>query len=110
MAVDHPWVLRRGDSWSRTVKHVDEDGLPVNISGRQYRAQLRRSTESETVDLEFTCTVTNGPGGVVEIVASASDTAELGLGDYVWDLEEDAGGVITTLLAGDVRIVGDVTR
>jgi hypothetical protein len=110
MAVDHPWVLRRGDSWSRTVKHIDEDGLPVDISGRQYRAQLRRSTESETVDLEFQCTVTNGPGGVVEILAVAAATAGLGLGDYVWDLEEDAGGVITTLLAGDVRIVGDVTR
>jgi hypothetical protein len=41
---------------------------------------------------------------------SATESAELKPGYYYWDLQENASGVISTVLRGTVTVDADVTR
>jgi hypothetical protein len=91
-------TITRGDT--ETVVAVltsDEAGTPINITGRTYTSQVR-------------CTVTNGAAGEVTCVMTATASAELDPGYYFWDLQENASGTISTVLAGQVSVLADVTR
>jgi hypothetical protein len=43
-------------------------------------------------------------------VLAADDSETLSPGLAYWDLEENASGVISTILAGNVTVLADVTR
>jgi hypothetical protein len=110
-------AIYRGDDESITVEVQDDLGAAVNITGRTYTAQIRKNTSlTAPVLAEFDCTITDAAGGIVVCSLDAATTSTLkatplGLASSaVWDIQEDNGGVITTLLAGDVEIRGDVTR
>lgn len=103
-------TITRGDTETILVSIVDDNGAAINITGRTYRAQIRSSQESTTIKASFTCVVTSGAGGVVTCTLAAADCATLPAGRYYWDLEENASGVVSTILAGDVTVQADVTR
>lgn len=107
---DQDLILTRGDTETLVVTIQGDTGSPINITGRTYRAQIRSSQDSTTVKASFTCTVTSGANGQVTCVLSATDSATLPSGQYYWDLEENASGVVSTILAGNVTVFADVTR
>jgi hypothetical protein len=41
---------------------------------------------------------------------TATSSSALSAGLYFWDLEENASGVISTILSGNVTVLADVTR
>jgi hypothetical protein len=47
---------------------------------------------------------------VVTCVLSATNCATLDPGFLYWDLQENASGTISTILAGTVTVLADVTR
>jgi hypothetical protein len=104
-------TITRGDT--ETVVAVltsDEEGTPINITGRTYTSQIRSNQDSSIIAASFTCVVTNGAAGTVTCTLSAASSAELDPGYYFWDLQENASGVISTVLAGQVSVLADVTR
>lgn len=101
--------LTKGDDYSHVVTITNDAGV-INITGRTYAAQVRKVAAQPVADADFTCVVTNGPGGQVTLYLGDMLTDTLQQGDYHWDLEENASGVITTLLAGRLKVVEDVTR
>jgi len=104
-------TITRGDT--ETVVAVltsDEAGTPINITGRTYTSQVRSTQDSSIIAASFTCVVTNGSAGEVTCTMSAASSAELDPGYYFWDLQENASGVISTVLAGQVSVLADVTR
>jgi len=107
---DQDLIITRGDTETIVVTIQDDNGTAINITGRTYRAQIRTSQDSTTVRGSFTCTVTSGASGQVTCVLAAADSATLTAGNYFWDLEENASGVISTILAGNVTVLADVTR
>lgn len=107
---DQDLILTRGDTETLVVTIQDDNGSAINITGRTYRAQVRSSQDSTTIKASFTCTVTSGASGQVTCVLSATDSATLPSGQYYWDLEENASGVVSTILAGNVTVFADVTR
>lgn len=102
--------LRIGDTETVTVNFVDSTGAAINITGRTYTAMVRPTASSPTVLATFTCTVTDGPGGVVVCTLAATTTAALAVQSAVWDLQETSGTTVSTVLAGAVTISQDVTR
>jgi hypothetical protein len=102
--------VRRGDDVAFVVAFKDESGVALNIAGRVYRAQMRVSSEAAVVAATFVCEVTDGAGGEVTVSLQDSVTEGLTPGEYVWDLEENASGFVSTVLAGVVTVLGDVTR
>lgn len=103
--------IRRGDDWEHTLRFWTDASktTPLVLTGRTYTAQLRQSPESEVAaDLEVDAT--DLATGVIVLTLAHADTADLPARSYVWDLQEVASGVVTTLLAGRVHVAKDVTR
>ena len=109
---DREVEIIRGDDYSHDIEFtLKSTGLPINISGRTYTSQLRKMKQQTNPDATFVCVVTDGPNGELTLTLSHTVTATLPVGCYYWDVEENAGGVITTYIpAGKVKVISDVTR
>jgi len=103
-------TMVRGDTESIVVTMLSSSNTPIDITGRTYRAQIRTTKDATIIDGSFTCTITNGPAGEVTCSMSAGSTASLAAGTHYWDLEETSAGVVSTVLAGTVTVLADVTR
>ena len=103
-------VGTRGDTFTLTITITTNGTTPVDITGRTYTSQVRRYWDDPAVAATFTCTVTNGPNGVLVITLSAAQTAALEDGTYYWDLQENASGIITTVMSGAFVVLPDATR
>lgn len=102
-----------GDTLTVTVT-VKNAGTPVNITGRTYSAQIRKTPKSTTILATFTCAITNAAGGVMVATLPASVTSALSVARAAWDLQEitpsSPENIVQTLVAGYADIVQDVTR
>lgn len=107
---DQDLTITRGDTETIVANLTTEDGTAINITGRTYRAQIRNTQDASVINASFTCTVTNGSEGQVTCVLSATDSALLKPGLSFWDLEENASGIVSTVLAGSVTVLADVSR
>ena len=107
---DQDLILTRGDTETLVVTITSDGSTAVDITGRTYRAQIRSTQDSTTIKASFTCTVTGAASGQVTCILSATSSATLSAGLYFWDLEENASGVVSTILSGNVTVLADVTR
>jgi hypothetical protein len=109
--VFRPGVLNvrsvRGDTVALPIT-IQEDGVPADLTGRVYAAQLRRSKQSTTA-VEIAVGTADAADGILVLGLDAAVTVDLS-GSYVWDLEQDLDGVTRTVLAGKWRFNPDVTR
>lgn len=102
--------LTKGDDYSHVITITNDAGV-VDITGRIYSAQVRKiASQPNPPDATFTYVLTNPTQGEVTIYLSDAATDALDPGTYRWDLQENASGVITTLLAGRLTVIQDVTR
>lgn len=106
----YPLTVRTGDTETVTVTMQNAAGAAIDITGRTYQAQIRDTAASTAVVATFTCSVTNGTAGQFACTLGTATTAALTPQTAVWDCQEINAGVVTTLLAGQVWIVQDVTR
>lgn len=102
--------MTRGDTESIVVTMTSNGTTPINITGRTYRAQIRTTKDASSIDASFSCSVTNGANGEVTCTLTPNQTASLSVGTHYWDFEEDNAGVISTVMAGTVTVLADVTR
>lgn len=107
---DQDLTITRGDTETLVVTITTDGSTPVDITGRTYSSQIRTQQDSTTIKASFTCTVTNGAAGQVTCVLSATSSAALSAGLYFWDLQETASGTVSTILAGNITVLADVTR
>jgi len=103
-----------GASFSRVIRWK-ADGANVNLTGYTARAQIRPSAASATTTLSLTTEnsriALGGSAGTITLSISATDTAAIAAGRYVYDLElVSAGGIVTRLLQGIVTVSANVTR
>lgn len=99
--------VTRGDTDGIPIL-IQEGGIPADLTGRTYTAQLRRSAGSTTaIDVEVD--TTDADSGSLVLRLSADDTEAL-TGDYFWDLQQTIGGTVRTILAGKWSFTADVTR
>lgn len=102
----------RGDDFNLVIALYDENGYPVDITGRTYTAQIRATSRSTSA---FTFLVATNPtqGEVllqIPDTATALETPPSGVPTSGWwDVKEDNGGEITTLYRGRVRAVPSIT-
>jgi hypothetical protein len=96
---------RRGDTLRCIFDFVDAAGAPLTLTGRVYAAAVRIRGVAAATSMSASIT----GAGQVTILLTAAQTALLPLGVHTWDLQETANGDVSTLLAGDLVIVEDVT-
>ena len=107
---DQDLTITRGDTETLVVTITTDGSTAVDITGRTYTSQIRSQQDSTTIKASFTCTVTSAVNGQVTCVLSATSSAALSAGLYFWDLQENASGVVSTILSGNVTVLADVTR
>lgn len=110
-------TLYRGDRRVWTHEFTEDDGTtPLDITGKTFVSQFRADLDRGTVVCTATCTVTDGPGGVLEeVLPSAQADLLPGQTDptvkpYVyWDLQELDGTEATTWMYARCPVSGDVS-
>lgn len=87
----------------------------VNITGYTIRMQVRSDASSSVKVLDLSTTtgeivLTTPASGVFTVTVSATATAALTPGNYVYDLEMVNGSTVTRLLEGKCTVSAEVTR
>lgn len=91
------------------------DSVPVNITNWTARLQARVDVEDSEVILSLTTSnggiTLGGAAGTISLDQTATQTALLPAGTYVYDLELiSAVGAVTRLVQGELNISPEVTR
>jgi hypothetical protein len=90
------------------------DNVPVNLIGYTARLQARIDVDETETILSLTTgagITLGGAAGTITLDQTATQTALLPKGEYVYDLElQSSGGVVTRLLQGELNISAEVTR
>ncbi len=107
-------VCDQGATLTRTLTYKDSTGALVNLSGFTARMQVRADVESTGTVLSLTTEnggiTLGGAAGTVVLLATATQTAAITAGDYVYDLELVSGSVVTRLVQGSFLVRPEVTR
>lgn len=101
---------RRGDSWSIPVVIKDAAGVPIDVSGRTFAAQIRTSAKASTVLAEFTIDDSDASTGRLVLDLAASLTQDIPAGTVVTDLQETVGDTASTWWEAEITVERDVTR
>ena len=104
------FTLEQGTTFSREIT-VQESGSAMNLTGYTGRMQMRSTHDASTIALTFTVAVSNAAQGKLQLTSTATQTASVQEGMYVYDLEIESGGaVVTRLMEGNVTVTPEVTR
>lgn len=117
MAGKYKIVCDQGSTLRRTLLIATQGATPTPwpLAGYDARMQVRETVASTAVVLELTVIdgrlqITGVPGQILMVV-SATDTAALVAGSYVYDLEvQSPTGIVTRLLQGSFVVTAEVTR
>lgn len=102
-------ILYAGDDFWIRVAVKDPSGSPVDLTTYTHKSQIRASAAATDILAEFVITVEANTSTLLLTLSSAK-TAALP-SNAVWDLQIiDTADVVTTLTAGRVRTVAEVTR
>jgi hypothetical protein len=106
-------TVEQGTTFSQTLTWKI-DGTAVNLTGYTARMQARDDVTSSTTILSLTQSAgltLGGVAGTIIIALTATQTAALVAGNYVYDLElASSGGVVTRLVQGTLAVSAEVTR
>ncbi len=111
-------TCQQGATFQRQVTWTDSARDAYNLTGYTARMQVRSDVTSNTIIATLSTTAGNtgtitlgGTAGTVDLLISATNTAALTAGQYVYDLElVSGGGVGTRLLEGNFKVSAEVTR
>ena len=90
------------------------NNVAVNLTGYTARLQARVDVDETETILSLTTgagITLGGAVGTITLDQTATQTALLPTGEYVYDLElQSSGGIVTRLLQGELNISAEVTR
>lgn len=115
MAAKYDIVMDQGATFSRAITWQDSQAVPVNLTGYTARMQVRDEVDSASAALSLTTENSRislgGTAGTITLLVSATDTAAVAAGEYVYDLELVSGsGTVTRLIQGCFTVDAEVTR
>lgn len=108
MAATVNLFLDQGSSFSSTITVKGTTGNPLDLTGYTAYAQMRKSYYSSTA-YDFTVSVT-GSTGQISLAMSATATAALSPGRYVYDVEIHNESEVTRIVEGIVEVDPEVTK
>lgn len=113
MAGRYKITIDQGTTW-RQLMTYKEDGDPTDLTTYTARMQIRPSFESATVLATLTTAnggiTLGGALGTVLLTLTATQTAAIPPGTYLYDLELVNGPEVTRLVEGQVVVRPEVTR
>lgn len=103
-------TIYQGDDFVLHFRLKDNEGAYYNLTGQVGKAQIREHADSDVV-AELTVTLGSLAGEVV-LTLTGEQTADLPLKPLVYDVElaQSGGTGRRTYLAGNVKVLAQVTR
>lgn len=102
-------TIYQGDTYVHELRLRTSANANINITSRTYSGTIKKRRTSTTTAATFSAEITDGANGVVVLTIDSANTANLRAGTYVFDFEETNGSTITTLITGNVHVIGQVT-
>ena len=110
MAAFSEIVIEQGATFNTTINVEDTAGAAINLYGYTANSMMRKSYYS-TSATTITSTVTGTANGEVTLSVSATNTAGLTPGRYVYDvIITSPTSVVTRVVEGIVTVLPSVTR
>jgi hypothetical protein len=110
MAAFSEIVIEQGATFNTTINVEDTAGAAINLFGYTANSMMRKSYYS-TSATTITSTVTGTANGEVTLSVSATNTAALTPGRYVYDvIITSPTSVVTRVVEGIVTVLPSVTR
>lgn len=109
MAAEYNLFLDQGVTFSTAITISDDAGNPVDLTNATLASQVRRSFTSTTA-YPFTITIADAVNGSIILSMTATQTAAMQAGRYVYDAQYNIGGIVTRFLKGLVTILPAVTQ
>lgn len=107
-------VCDQGATFSLALTYKDGNNDPINLTGCTARMQVRQRFDSGSTILSLTNTSGLALGttnGRIVITISATATAALEPGDFIYDLEiQSADTAVTRIIQGKFKTRPEVTR
>ena len=109
-------TCNQGATFSRSLFWTDRAKTPINITGYTARMHVRSTVTSANTITTLTTengriSLPNPTTGEVKLTISATDTAAITAGKYVYDLElVSPANVVTRLVEGNFVVKAEVTR
>lgn len=116
MAVTYNTSIDQGADWYLNVTYNDPNSTPIDITGYTASMQMRTSPLAATAVLtldDVTGITITGASGLLELHATAADTAAITNGRYSYDLEitsPASPAVVTRLIEGTIIVTPQTTR
>lgn len=114
MAGRYKILIDQGSTWSLQLTWLDSDGAPIDLTGYSARMQIRPTLESSTVTASLTSPsngiTLGGTAGTVTLAMTATQTAAITAGTYVYDVELVSGLTVTRIVEGGLTVRREVTR
>jgi hypothetical protein len=109
MAAERNITIYKGDTYVHEVRIKNSENVNTDITGRTYKAQIRKSRSSDAIVLNFDIVITDAQNGIIRMSLSPENTSVVSSGTYFYDFEEKNQDIVTTLMSGKVTVTGDVT-
>ena len=110
MAAFSEIVIEQGATFNTTINIEDTAGAAINLYGYTANSMMRKSYYSSSATT-ITSTVTGTANGEVTLSVSATNTASLTPGRYVYDvIITSPTSVVTRVVEGIVTVLPSVTR
>lgn len=110
MAAFSEITIEQGATFSSTVDVEDVYGTPVNLTGYTASSMMRKSYYSSSA-IVITANISNPSQGEVTLSISASNTANITPGRYVYDLIiNDGANTVSRVVEGIATVLPSVTR
>lgn len=109
MATKANITIDQGTTFSTVISLTDDNGEPIDLTGYTGRSQMRKHYTSSNSQ-SFTVSLSN-TSGVVSLSLTATQTANLTPGRYVYDVEVVSGAnIVSRIVEGIVTVTPEVTR
>jgi len=109
MATKANIIIDQGTTFSTIINLTDDNGDPINLTGYTGDAEMRKhytSSNSQSFSINL-----GGTSGTVTLSLTATQTANLTPGRYVYDVEVTSGAnVVSRIVEGIVTVTPEVTR
>jgi len=110
MAAFSEIIIEQGATFNTTINVEDTAGAAINLYGYTANSMMRKSYYSSSATT-ITSTVTGTANGEVTLSVSATNTAALTPGRYVYDvIITSPTSVVTRVVEGIVTVLPSVTR
>ena len=110
MAAYSELTIEQGATFSTKLNVDDIYGFPINLYSYSTDSMMRKSYYSNT-SYTITTSVSDSANGEITLSMTASNTALLSAGRYVYDvLIEDNSNTVTRVVEGIVTVLPSVTR